>query len=123
MAMKKMETPDLLATRLNFDAVVFCGCTMKEMQAIGSISLIVCIFILGSLMKALVDLFLIGVGLAFPTAVGLSWVVAHLFQRIKQGKPKGYWKQKCLLTLEDWHFMPPLYVRRSGYWSVGRNQP
>jgi conjugative transfer region protein (TIGR03750 family) len=117
-----LNKPDVLAHRLNFDAVVFCGCTMKEMQAIGLISLSSCILVLGTLMKALIDLFLVGVGLAFPAAVGLSWVVAHLFQRVKQGKPKGYWKQRLLLAFDDMGIMPPLYVRRSGYWSVGRNK-
>lgn len=121
--MKKLEVSDVLATRLNFDAVVFCGCTMKEMQAIGSISLMVCMFMLGSLMEVLIHLFLVGVGLAFPAAVGLSWFVAQIFQRVKQGKPKGYWKQRLLLALEDGYLMPSLYIRRSGYWSVGRNQP
>jgi conjugative transfer region protein (TIGR03750 family) len=118
-----MNKPDLLAHRLNFDANVFCGCTMKEMQVIALVSLISCIFILGSLMKCLINLFLVGVGLAFPVAVGLGWVIAHAFQRAKQGKPKGYWKQRFLLSLEDIGFMPALYVRRSGYWSVGRIKP
>ena len=120
--MKKIEAPDVLATRLNFDAVVFCGCTMKEMQAIGCISLAMCILTLGLLMKALINLFLVGVGLAFPAALGVSWVITHLFQRAKQGKPKGYWKQRLLLAFDDMGFMPPLYVRRSGYWSVGRSK-
>jgi conjugative transfer region protein (TIGR03750 family) len=73
-------------------------------------------------MSMLIHLFLIGVGLAFPAAVGLSWVVAHLFQRIKQGKPKGYWKQRILLVVDDIGLMPALYVRRSGYWSIGRDK-
>ncbi len=120
--MKKIEAPDVLATRLNFDAIVFCGCTMKEMQVIGIVSLVFCILALGSLMKMLINLLLIGVGLAFPAAVGLTWVMAHLFQRIKQGKPKGYWKQWLLLVVDDIGLMPALYVRRSGYWSVGRDK-
>ena len=74
------------------------------------------------LMKVLINLFLIGVGLAFPSAVGVTWIAAHAFQRAKQGKPKGYWKQRFLLTLEEFGLMPPLYVRRSGYWSVGRSK-
>jgi conjugative transfer region protein (TIGR03750 family) len=120
--MQKTHKPDLLAHRLNFDAVVFCGCTMKEMQVISVVSLISGILILGSLMKWLIDLFLVGVGLAFPTAVGMSWILAHAFQKAKQGKPKGYWKQRFLLALEAIGFMPTLYVRRSGYWSVGRSK-
>lgn len=117
-----MKQPDLLANRLNFDAVVFCGCSMKEMQVMGIVSLLSCIFILGSLMKCFINLFLVGVGLAFPAAVGVTWILAHIFQKAKQGKPKGYWKQRFLLLLEDMGMMPPLYIRRSGYWSVGRSK-
>lgn len=115
-----MEMPDLLPNRLNFDAVVFAGCTMKEMQAIGIFSLITCILILGSLAKLLINMFLIGVGLAFPVAVGMSWGIAMIFQRAKQGKPKGYLKQRITLLLEDYYLISPIYLRRSGKWSVGR---
>ena len=115
-----MEMPDLLPNRLNFDAVVFCGCTMKEMQTIAIISLITCILLLGTLTKLLINMFLIGVGLAFPVAVGMSWGLALIFQRAKQGKPKGYVKQCVFLWLEDNKLVKPIYLRRSGKWSVGR---
>lgn len=112
--------PDVLPNRLNFDAIVFCGCTMKEMQAIAIFSLVTCIFLLGSLTKALFNMFLIGTGLAFPAAVGMSWTLALLLQRLKQGKPQGYLKQLILLKLEDLGLMPNIYIRHSGKWSVGR---
>lgn len=114
------EMPDILPNRLNFDAIVFCGCTMKEMQVIAIFSLVTCIFLFGSFTKALFDMFLIGTGLAFPAAVGMSWGIALVFQRTKQGKPKGYLKQRILLCLEDYGLMPAIYIRRSGKWSVGR---
>jgi len=115
-----MEKPDLLPNRLNFDAVVFCGCTMKEMQVIAMVSLSVCITVLGFLTLFLFNMFLVGVGLAFPIGVGVSWVIAHVFQQAKQGKPKGYVKQRLILWAEDNHFMSDIYLRRSGKWSVGR---
>jgi conjugative transfer region protein (TIGR03750 family) len=115
-----MHPPDILPNRLNFDAIVFCGCTMKEMQWIVISSLVVCILLLGFLTKCLFNMFLIGVGIAFPTAVGMSWVIAHIFQRAKQGKPKGYMKQKLLLWGEDKKLFPSIYIRRSGKWSIGK---
>jgi len=115
-----METLDLLPNRLNYDAIVFCGCTMKEMQVIAISCLVFCILVLGFLSKMLINMFLIGTGLAFPVGVGLSWGVAGVVQRIKHGKPKGYLKQKFLLWCEDRGIMPAIYVRRSGCWSVGR---
>jgi conjugative transfer region protein (TIGR03750 family) len=115
-----METPDLLPNRLNFDAIVFCGCTMKEMQMIAIVSLSACIVILGCLTECLFNMFMIGVGLAFPIGVGVAWFIAHIFQRAKQGKPKGFVKQRLILWCEDKNLIPPIYLRRSGKWSVGR---
>jgi len=116
----KENSSDLLAHRLNFDAIVFCGCTMKEMQLIGLISLIICIFILGFITKFLFNMFMIGMGLAFPAAIGMSWIIAMVFQKAKFGKPKGYVKQRFLLWCEDKHFIKSGFIRYSGKWSVGR---
>lgn len=115
-----METPDLLPTRLNFDAIVFAGCTMKEIQLIAGVSLSVCMVLLALLTKLLLGMLLIGVGLSFPAGVALTWVLAHLFQRTKQGKPKGYVRQRLFLTCEDKGLLPPIFCRRSGKWSVGK---
>jgi conjugative transfer region protein (TIGR03750 family) len=121
--MSLSDNPDLLGHRLNFDPIIFCGCTLREMQVMGFSYLVICILMLGILFKCLINLFLVGVGLAFPVAVGLTWMIAQLFQRVKQGKPKGYWKQKCLLFLQNHKLLPEIYVCRSGYWSAGRNLP
>ncbi len=115
-----MDLPDILPNRLNFDAVVFCGCSMKEMQVIAFVSLIVCILFFGTILKLITHMFMIGVGLAFPAAVGMSWCLALLFQKAKYGKPKGFVKQGILLWLEDNHLISPVYIRHHGKWSVGR---
>ncbi|HEX4044064.1 MAG TPA: DUF3487 family protein [Gammaproteobacteria bacterium] len=116
----QQDETDLLAHRLNFDAVVFCGCTMKEMQTIVLISLGISIMILGLFTKILMNMFLVGVGLAFPLAVLESWGLALFFQKLKQGKPKGHVKQCFLLWCEDHGLIRPIYLRRSGKWSIGR---
>lgn len=93
---------------------------MKEMQVIVIVNLTSAILILGLLTKCFLNLFLVGVGIAFPASVGLSWIVARLFQRAKQGKPKGYLKQKLWLWCEDKSVLPKVYIRRSGKWSIGK---
>jgi conjugative transfer region protein (TIGR03750 family) len=112
--------PDLLAHRLNFDAIVFFGCTLKELQIIASLSLVVCIILLGTLMRCLLHLFMLGVGLAFPAALGLTALIALTFQKFKHGKPKGYIKQRFLLALEHYGLYKTPFIRRSGAWSLGR---
>jgi conjugative transfer region protein (TIGR03750 family) len=111
---------DFLPNRLNFDAIIFCGCTFKEMQVIAISSLISCMVILGLLAKLLIGMLMVGIGFAFPASVGVSWFIAMIFQKAKQGKPKGYVKQKFNLWLEDKGIAKSLYTRRTGKWSVGR---
>jgi conjugative transfer region protein (TIGR03750 family) len=116
----QQEMPDLLPNRLNFDTIIFSGCTMKELQLIASASLIGCMVLLGFLTKCLFGMLLIGVGLAFPTAIGVAWFIALMLQKAKQGKPKGYLKQSFLIHCETMGIYQAPYIRRSGHWSLGR---
>lgn len=115
-----MENREFIPSRLDFEVIAFCNCTMKEMQIIALASLVGCVLVLGFLTEILFGMFLIGVGIAFPATVGVTWFIAKLFQRAKQGKPKGYLKKKILLWLEDHRIMKSPYIRHSGKWSVGR---
>ncbi len=114
------DSDDFLPNRLNFDVVVFSGCTMKEMQILVLVTLMFSIGVLGGLTKCLISMFLIGVGLSFPATFGLTWFTARLFQKLKQGKPKGYVKQAFLLWCENQGLLKTPYIRRSGVWSIGR---
>ncbi len=115
-----IEKDDFLPNRLNFDAIIFSGCTFKEIQVIAIVSLLFCMFVLGCLTELLFGMILIGVGLAFPVSGGLSWMIALILQKAKQGKPKGYLKQKIYLFFEDRGLLKTPYVRYSGKWSIGR---
>lgn len=116
----QQEMPDLLPNRLNFDTIIFSGCTMKELQLIATLSLISCMVFLGLFTKCLFDMLLIGVGLAFPIAIAVAWFIALMLQKAKQGKPKGYLKQSFLIYCEAMGIYQAPYIRRSGRWSVGR---
>ncbi len=116
----KSEINDMLPNRLNFDAIIFCGCTMKELQKLVMVSFFGSLFLFGFIAKALIGMFLIGVALAFPLTVVFTWMGALMLQRIKQGKPKGYLKQAWRLFLERKGVLPSPFTTRSGKWSVGR---
>lgn len=117
------DIPDLLPNRLNFDAIIFLGCTMKELQVIALTSLIGCFLLLGTLTYWLLGMVLIGIGLSFPTCVAVTWLIAQAFQKAKQGKPKGYMKQRFLIRCENAGLYKTPYTRRSGRWSIGRRHP
>lgn len=114
------DLPDILASRLNFDVIAFRGNTRGEMMVIGFISLGFTSFILAALTKMLFGMLLIGVGLSFPLAIPVGWAFATIMQKLKDGKPKGYVKQRFLLWLEDQGIRRSLYIRHSGKWSVRR---
>lgn len=114
------NTPDILASRLNFDVIAFRGNTRKEMIVIGLVSLTVTVLILGTLTKLLFGLFLVGLGLSFPVAIPIGWAFATLMQKLKDGKPKGYVKQQFLLWLDSQGIKPAPFIRYSGKWSVRR---
>ena len=115
-----LEPPDILASRLNVDVVAFRGNTRKEMMVIGIVSLVITILLLGTLAKLLIGFFLVGLGLSFPAAIPVGWVVATVMQKIKEGKPRGYVKQQCLLWLDTQGVRASPFVRYSGKWSVRR---
>jgi len=114
------ELPDILASRLNFDVIAFRGNTRKEMMIIGFVSIGVTSVLLATSTKALFGMFLIGVGLSFPLAIPVGWVLATLMQKLKDGKPKGYVKQRFLLWLDHEGIRSSPYIRYTGKWSVKR---
>lgn len=115
-----MKMPDMLPTRLNFDAIVFCGCTMKEMQVLGMSALASSVMLFGFLMKILIDMFFLGVAFAFPVTIVITWAGALILQRLKQGKPKGYLKQSFILWRERHGLGRSPFTIRSGKWSTER---
>jgi conjugative transfer region protein (TIGR03750 family) len=114
------DLPDILASRLNFDVVAFRGNTRGEMMFIGLLSLVITVLILGVLTKLLFGIFLIGLGLSFPAAIPVGWALATLMQKLKDGKPKGYVKQRFQLWLDNQGIKPSPFIRYSGKWSVRR---
>ena len=116
----QQELPDILATRLNFDVIAFRGNTRHEMMRIAMVSLLSTALTLGLLCKCWFGFFLVGVGLSFPIAIPIGWMVATLFQKLKAGKPKGYLTQATLIWLDTHQLKPAPFVRYSGPWCLRR---
>lgn len=114
------DTPDILASRLNFDVVSFRGNTRKEMMLIGIVSLILTVLVFGTLTKLFLGLFLVGLGFSFPAAIPVGWLIATVMQKLKDGKPKGYVKQRFLLWLDAQGIKSSPFIRYEGKWFVRR---
>lgn len=116
------DLPDLLPNRLNDNAVAYLGCTLKEIQLMAAINLVISILLLGFLFKLWLGLFLVGMGLAFPATIGLTIIMMRILQKAKQGRPRGYVKQSFLIRCEQLGIYKTPYIRYSGKWSIGRTR-
>ena len=111
---------DILADRLNVEPAIFKGCSSSELGVIVGVAALVWLPVsltLAGLMGAAT----MGFGLAGVGVVGTVIVMASVFQRLKRGRPDGYYQQQAGLWLADHGLRRSLFIRRSGFWNIGRN--
>ena len=110
---------EILADRLNAEPVIFKGCSSSELGMIVGISMLIWLPL--SLMLAwLLGAITMGFGLAGAGVVATVVVCASIFQRIKRGRPEGYYQQQIRIRLHDLGLRRSPWVRRSGAWDIGR---
>lgn len=110
---------ELLPLRLNAEPCIYKGCSLSELMLLvtagGAIlvptSVIVC-GLLGYVMMG------VGIGLLLI----IAWVVtgATVLQKLKRGRPLGFYQLRLRLWLEDWHLLRSSFIRQSQVWDVGR---
>jgi conjugative transfer region protein (TIGR03750 family) len=109
----------LLAMRLDTESVIFRGCSSSELGMIVGLSAAVWLpmsFLLAGLLGA----FTMGAGIAMLGVLATVFVTATVFQRLKRGRPDGYYQQRLRLRLEDLGLRGSGFIRRSGPWDIGR---
>lgn len=114
-----LESNHLLPLRLNAEPSIFRGCSLSELMLLTSLggavlvpcSVVVC-GLLGYLMMG------VGVGLLLM----IAWVVigATVLQKLKRGRPLGFYQLRLRLWLEDLRLIRPLFIRQSQVWDIGR---
>lgn len=114
-----VESNNLLPLRLNAEPSIFRGCSLSELMLLLSIggavlvpsSIVIC-GLFGYLMMG------VGVGLLLM----IVWVVigATVLQKLKRGRPLGYYQLRLRLWIEDLHLLRPSFIRQSQVWDVGR---
>ncbi len=110
---------NLLGDRLNAEPAIFRGCTFSELGVMAVVSILLWLpvsFTLAGLFGAIT----MGMGLAALGVIGTVYGTATLFQRIKRGRPDGYYQQRIVLFLHDTGLRRSGFVRRSGDWDIGR---
>ena len=110
---------EILADRLNVEPAIFKGCSSSELGLIVGVAALIWLpvsLLLAGLMGALT----MGFGFAGVGVVGTVIVMASLFQRLKRGRPDGYYQQQALIWLSDRGLRHAPFIRRSGAWDIGR---
>ena len=110
---------DLLADRLNAEPAIFRGCSSSELGII--VGLAIMLWLPFSLLLAwLLGAIAMGFGMAAVGVVASVVGMATLFQRIKRGRPEGYYQQWMRLRLHALGLLRAPWVLRSGNWDIGR---
>ena len=115
------EQQEILADRLNTEPVIFRGCSSSELGMIVGVSALVWLP-LSLLLAWLLGAITMGFGIAGVGVVGTVVVCATLFQRIKRGRPEGFYQQRIRIRLHDLGLRRSPWVRRSGAWDIGRTR-
>ncbi len=110
---------EILADRLNAEPVIFKGCSSSELGMIVGVSMLIWLP-LSLILAWLLGAITMGFGLAGVGVVATVVVCATIFQRIKRGRPEGYYQQQIQIRLHDLGLRRSPWVRRSGAWDIGR---
>ena len=112
---------DILADRLNAEPAIFKGCSSSELGILVSVAALVWLPV-SLLLTGLMGAVTMGFGVAGMGVVGTVIVMAGLFQRLKRGRPDGYYQQQIVLWLSDHGLRRAPFIRRSGAWDIGRTR-
>jgi len=112
---------DILADRLNVEPAIFKGCSSSELGIIVGVAALVWLPV-SLLLAGLMGAVTMGFGLAGVGVVGTVILTAGLFQRLKRGRPDGYYQQQASIWLSDQGLRRAPFNRRSGTWDIGRTQ-
>ena len=112
---------DILADRLNVEPAIFKGCSSSELGILVSVAALVWLPV-SLLLTGLMGAVTMGFGVAGVGVVGTVIVMAGLFQRLKRGRPDGYYQQQVSIWLSDHGLRRAPFIRRSGAWAIGRTR-
>lgn len=112
---------EILAGRMNAEPAIFKGCSSSELGLIVGVAIVIWLP-LSLLLAWMLGAITMGFGLAGVGVVATVVVMATLFQRIKRGRPDGYYQHWLRIRLQATGLYRTPWVLRSGCWDIGRTQ-
>lgn len=110
----------MILQEINHKMAIYRDCTLGEILFLGAGIFIIEILSLSSLFKLLFGYASIGVALTFITFFHVTKLSLNYLQKVKYGKPYGYYKHLSIKKLAQRGFFKHLFIIRQGKWSVRR---
>tara|TARA_R110000868_G_scaffold266583_1_gene525842 strand:- start:60220 stop:60585 length:366 start_codon:yes stop_codon:yes gene_type:complete len=112
---------DFLPNRLNYDPVVFKGCSAKEIVYIALFWLALSLPLLMVTVQILFGAAIFGAAAGIVVMAALTYLTCTVFEKLKRGQEKGYLQQLFVLKMERKRLLPNTgLIRRTGAWFPGR---
>ena len=112
---------EVLAERMNAEPMILRGCTSSELMTLVVIAIAVwiplSILITWSLNAIAMAMGIAGIGVLVTVVM-----MATLFQKIKRGRPDGYYQQTIAIWLHRKRWRRSKFCLPDGRMSLGRNQ-
>ncbi len=115
------DTNNILADRLNVEPAIFKGCSSSELGVIVALAVVIWLP-LSVLLAWVLGAPSMGLGMAGIAIVLTVVVTAAVFQRVKRGRPDGYYQQQFIIGLSRLGLRRSPFIRRDGSWAIGRTQ-
>lgn len=114
----------MILTHINHTMPIYKDCTLFELLVVSGSVLVIGGFSLSLLTWVLFGYASIGGGLIVLSFVHISRFLLGRLQKLKYGKPYGYYSHLFLRKLSHWPIVRPFWqspwVMREGRWSVRR---
>ena len=110
---------NIRADRLNVEPTIFKGCSSSELGVIVTLAVIIWLP-LSVLLAWALGAPSMGLGVAGIAIVFTVVITAAVFQRVKRGRPDGYYQQRFVIGLSRLGLRRSPFIRRNGCWAIGR---
>lgn len=113
-----------MLNHINNKMPIYKDCTLGEMLIVGAVVFVTNSIILSLITRLLFGYAWIGFAITLLSLVSITKLLLGRLQKIKYGKPYGYYQQLLIKKLQQFELFKlifkPLYVERQGKWSVRR---
>jgi conjugative transfer region protein (TIGR03750 family) len=110
----------MILQEINHKMPIYKDCTLGEMLGVGAMVFFVEIIVLSLLTRLFFGLAVIGIALTLMSFFHITKYALSQLQKVKYGKPYGYYQHFLLKKLAERGFIGSLYITRIGKWSVRR---